>query len=128
MNTTTTNADRMPEPEEPHGHSVPEPHHAINYYAIFGLLVVLTVVTVAVAFVNIRSEVAKVLLALTIASVKAAAVAFYFMHLKFEGKLIYLILLLPLFLCFVLVFALIPDIVHGLPFDRMTPYPGPAQE
>ena len=119
---------RIGEPGEAHGHTVAEPHHAINYYAIFGLLVVLTAVTVAVAFIDIKSELAKVLLALTIASIKGAAVAFYFMHLKFEGKLIYLILLLPLFLCVVLVLALIPDIVHGLPFDRMTPYPGPKQE
>lgn len=129
MDTTTpATADRMQEPEEPHGHTVPEPHHAINYYAIFGLLVVLTVVTVAVAYIHIERELVKVLLALTIASIKAAAVAFYFMHLKFEGKLIYLILLLPVFLCIVLILSLIPDIVHGLPFNRMTPYPGPAQE
>jgi cytochrome c oxidase subunit 4 len=128
MDTTTNAADRMGEPEEAHGRSVPEPHHAINYYAIFGALTVLTVVTVAVAFIDIRSELVKVLLALTIASIKAAAVAFYFMHLKFEGKLIYLILFLPVFLCFVLVLALIPDIVHGLPFNRMTPYPGPGQQ
>ncbi len=125
---TTHTPDRMHEPEVPHGRSAPEPHHPINYYAIFTLLVVLTVVTVAVAFVEIRSELTKVLLALTIASVKAAFVALYFMHLKFEGKLIYLILLLPIFLCFVLVLGLIPDIVHGLPFNRMTPYPGPGQE
>ena len=128
MDTTTTTADgRMHEPEEPHGVSVPMPHHPVNYYAIFGLLVGLTVLTVAAAYIPTTSELVKVLIALTIASVKASAVALYFMHLKFEGKLIYLILLLPVFLCFVLVLALIPDIVHGLPVNRMTPYPGPEQ-
>jgi cytochrome c oxidase subunit IV len=101
---------------EPHGHSTAEPHHKVNYLAIFGLLVVLTIVTVAVAFLHIRSEIVKVLIALTIASVKAAFVALYFMHLKFEGKLIYLILALPIFLCAVLVVALIPDIVHTVQF------------
>ena len=35
------------------------------------------------------------------------------MHLNFDGKLIYLILLIPVFLCIVLVIALIPDIVHA---------------
>ena len=119
MDTTAATGDRMQEPEEPHGHSVPEPHHAINYYAIFGLLVVLTVVTVAVAFIDIKSELTKVLLALTIASIKAAAVCLYFMHLKFEGKLIYLILLLPVFLCFVLVLGLIPDVVHADTFMNL---------
>jgi len=103
---------------------VPTPHHKVNYLAIFVLLIVLTVVTVVVAFVHIESELTKVLVALSIASVKAAFVALFFMHLKFEGKLIYLILLVPVFLSVVLVVALIPDIVHGLPFDRLVPYPG----
>ena len=123
MDATATTADRH-DPEEPHGHTAPMPHHRVNYLAIFGLLVVLTVVTVAVAFVHLERELTKVLVALTIASVKAAFVALYFMHLKFEGKLIYLILLLPVFLCVVLVIALIPDIVHGLGFDVQPPYPG----
>ena len=109
---------------EAHGHTVAMPHHHVNYFAIFGLLVVLTIVTVAVAFVHIESELTKVLVALSIASIKAAFVALFFMHLKFEGKLIYLILLVPVFLSVVLVISLIPDIVHGLPFDVLPPYPG----
>ena len=128
MDTTTTPIDRGGAPEEPHGHGEPTPHHKVNYLAIFGLLCALTVVTVAVAFVHIQSEMVKVLLALLIASIKAAFVALYFMHLKFEGKLIYLILFLPVFLCVVLVVALIPDIVHGLPFERLVPYPGTVQK
>jgi cytochrome c oxidase subunit 4 len=103
-------------PDEPHGHTEPMPHHKVNYLAIFFLLVILTIVTVAVAFVHLEKELHKVLVALTIASIKAAFVALYFMHLKFEGKLIYLILLVPVFLCFVLVISLIPDIVHAPPF------------
>ena len=110
-----TNAapSRMGEPEEPHAVSVPMPHHKVNYLGIFILLCLLTVVTVAVAFVHIEREIVKVLVALTIASIKAAAVALFFMHLKFEGKLIYLILLVPVFLCVVLVVSLIPDVVHA---------------
>ena len=121
---TNVDTSRMGEPEEAHGHTVPTPHHHVPYFLIFGLLVVLTVVTVAVAFIEIRSEIAKVLLALFIASIKASAVAFFFMHLKFEGKLIYLILIVPLLLCVLLVVALIPDIIYHQPFDRMTPAPG----
>jgi cytochrome c oxidase subunit 4 len=52
-----------------------------------------------------------VLLALAIATVKGSLVALFFMHLKFEGKLIYLIFLVPLALCILLVCALIPDVV-----------------
>ena len=117
-------AGRMPEPEEPHGQTVPTPHHHVNYFAIFGTLVVLTIVTVAVAFVHVENELIKVLIALAIASVKAGCVALFFMHLKFEGKLIYLILIVPLLLCILLVCALIPDIVHGTPFNPVTPLPG----
>ena len=122
---TTHGANRIGDGhEEPHGHTEPMPHHSVPYFLIFGLLVVLTVITVAVAFIDIRSEIVKVLLALAIASVKASAVAFFFMHLKFEGKLIYLILIVPLLLCILLVVALIPDIVYGAPFNRMAPLPG----
>jgi len=100
-------------PTATHGESVPEPHHKVNYFAIFIFLVILTVVTVAVAFINIKSELAKVLLALTIASVKAAFVVLYFMHVKFEGKLIYLILIVPVTFCILLVVSLLPDITFG---------------
>ena len=124
METTAPAATNLNGPEEPHGHAAEAPHHKVNYVAIFGLLVVLTIVTVVVAFIHIEDELTKVLVALTIASIKAAFVALYFMHLKFEGKLIYLILFLPVFLCIVLVISLVPDIVHGLPFDQPAPYPG----
>ena len=96
---------------EAHGHTQAVPHHHVNYYGIFGLLVVLTIVTVAVAFIHIQSEAVKVLLALTIASIKAAFVALFFMHLKFEGKMIYFIVGVPLVLTVILVAALFPDIV-----------------
>ena len=116
------------EPEEPHGVTVPMPHHHVNYFAVFGTLVVLTIVTVAAAFIETDSELVKVLIALSIASVKAACVALFFMHLKFEGKLIYLILIVPLILCFLLVFALIPDVMHGPLFNppALAPHQLPA--
>ena len=125
MDTKTHGAGRMGNGhEEPHGHTETTPHHSVPYYLIFAVLVILTGITVGVAFLDIHNEIAKVLLALTIASIKASAVAFFFMHLKFEGKLIYLILVVPLLLCVLLVCALIPDIVYNTPFDRMTPLPG----
>ena len=102
---------RMPEPEEPHGVSVPMPHHHVNYYYIFFALVILTIVTVLVAFHRFESEVVNLLLALLVASIKATLVAMFFMHLKFEGKLIYLIFIVPLLLCVLVIVALIPDII-----------------
>jgi caa(3)-type oxidase subunit IV len=58
-----------------------------------------------------NSEAVNVLLALFVASIKASLVALFFMHLKFEGKLIYLIFLVPLALCILLIVALMPDLL-----------------
>jgi cytochrome c oxidase subunit 4 len=113
MSTANPPAGRIP--EEPHGVTVPMPHHHVNYLAIFAVLVVLTIVTVSVAFLDIHNELVKVLLALFIASVKGICVAMFFMHLKFEGKLIYLIFIVPLILCVLIVVALIPDVLLTKP-------------
>ena len=104
------------EPEEPHGTTVPMPHHHVNYYAIFAALIVLTVVTVLVAFHRFESEAVNLMLAMIIAATKATLVALFFMHLKFEGKLIYMIFIVPLILCVLMIVALIPDVLlpaHG---------------
>jgi cytochrome c oxidase subunit 4 len=108
----------------PHGHA-PEPHavgaalpvHPINYLLVFYALVALTVLTVLVGLKRFENELANVSLALLIASIKAICVARFFMHLKFEGKLIKLILFVPLGLTVLLVCALIPDIVMTHPFS-----------
>src|SRR3954471_14122052 len=106
------------EPEEPYGVSVPMPHHTVNYYAIFGALVVLTIVTVLVAFHRFHSEAINLLLAMIVAVSKATLVALFFMHLKFEGKLIYTIFIVPLMLCVLLTVALIPDVLLNHPSDH----------
>ena len=105
----TSAVSRMPEPE--HGHTEAAPHHEIPYGKVFVALVVLTVITVAVALHRFEVEAVNVLLALAVASVKGSLVALYFMHLKYEGKLIYLIFIVPLCFSVLLVCALIPDVV-----------------
>jgi cytochrome c oxidase subunit IV len=98
--------------DEPHDVSAPLPHHHVPYMAIFGTLVVLTIITVAIGiFMRFSSELVNVLLALLIASIKASLVSLFFMHLKFEGKLIYMIFIVPLLLCVLLVVALLPDLL-----------------
>src|SRR5262245_1294350 len=99
------------EPEEPHGTTVPTPHHAVNYYGIFFALVVLTIVTVAIAFHRFESEFVNLALAMVVATTKATLVASFFMHLKFEGKLVRMIFFIPLLLCVLMIVALIPDIL-----------------
>ena len=95
----------------PRGHSEATPHHKVNYVLIFVVLIILTVVTVAVAFKRFHDEWINLGIALLVASLKALLVARYFMHLKFEGKLIKLTLVFPILLCVIMVAALIPDIV-----------------
>ena len=98
--------------DEPHATSQPMPHHYVPYMAVFGALVVLTIVTVAIGiFLRFDNEIVNVLLALLIAATKASLVATFFMHLKFESKLILMIFLVPLALCVLLVVALFPDVV-----------------
>jgi len=65
--------------------------HAVNvrgYLAVFGALLVLTAVTVAVASLNL-SESTTVLVAVSIATIKASLVAMFFMHLKGEKPMVF---------------------------------------
>jgi len=55
------------------------------YYKILGVLLILTVVTVAVAQVDFGAF--NTIIAMAIASVKAFFVLAYFMHLKYDNKL-----------------------------------------
>ena len=89
-------------------------NHRPTYYKVFGALMVLTGITVAVAKIpagSISTNTA-LILAMAIASVKATMVALFFMHLKTEVKPIYIIVGVPLLLTAILVFALMPDISH----------------
>jgi cytochrome c oxidase subunit 4 len=60
------------------------------YVAIFAALMLLTAITVAVAFVDVG--VLNNIVALTIAVVKATLVILYFMHVRYSSKLTWLIL------------------------------------
>jgi cytochrome c oxidase subunit 4 len=61
------------------------------YVQVWAALVVLTVVTVTVAYVDMKHV--TVLTAMLIATAKAALVVLYFMHLRFEERLyLYMIL------------------------------------
>ena len=62
--------------------------HVKTYYMVFGALAVLTVVTVAVAYIHL-SIVPALIVALFIAMIKGGLVACYFMHLISEKKVIY---------------------------------------
>ena len=74
------------------------------YLAVFGVLMVLTVVTVGVSYLRLPIAMA-VLLALAIATLKASLVAAFFMHLKGERVLIYGLLGMTL-VCMAILFIL----------------------
>ena len=67
-------------------------HHIRIYIGVFIALAVLTVVTVAASYLDV-SMVPAIIIALVIASIKGCLVAGFFMHLKWEKKIIYYLLL-----------------------------------
>jgi cytochrome c oxidase subunit 4 len=83
--------------------------HIKLYYKIGAALLVLTVVTVGVSYIEFAVPLT-IFVALVIASTKGSLVATYFMHLIDERKGIYAILLLTTF--FFLVVILIPILGH----------------
>ena len=78
--------------------------HVKIYIIVFVSLMALTVVTVAVAFLDVPTPVA-VGLALIIASVKGSLVACYFMHLISEKKLILAVMVLTVIFFVALLFG-----------------------
>jgi cytochrome c oxidase subunit IV len=67
--------------EQSHDHILP----AGMYYGIFGALMVLTALTVGAAFVDLGFL--NIIVALTIAVVKASLVVLFFMHVKYGNRM-----------------------------------------
>jgi cytochrome c oxidase subunit 4 len=85
-----------------------EAHKHPNYMAIFWYLAILTVIELAVIYMPLAKFTIGVLLC-ALALGKAALVAMYFMHLKFEAKTLGWIAVTPLAIATLLVFVLLPD-------------------
>jgi cytochrome c oxidase subunit 4 len=66
-----------------------------TYYLVFLTLIVCTAITVAVSFVDLGSF--NVLAALGIAILKATLVVLFFMHVKYSGKLTWVVVAGSLF-------------------------------
>lgn len=84
-------------------HIIPQP----TYYKVFGALIVLTIITVAASRVDFGTF--NMIVAFTIATVKAVLVASIFMHLKYDDRMNRLILGSALFFLVVLYFFCILD-------------------
>lgn len=79
-----------------------------SYVVIFWWLGILTVLEIGAASLGIPTG-AKGALLVSMALGKAALVALYFMHLRFETRTLSLIAITPLVLCVFLLLMLMPD-------------------
>ena len=70
--------------------------HVKVYLGVFASLLVLTGLTVGIAFIDLGHEI-NIVFALLIATAKASLVGLFFMHLKWERKSIYSLLVLVFF-------------------------------
>jgi cytochrome c oxidase subunit IV len=84
--------------------------HVRVYITVFVALMALTLVTVAISYLDLSTPMA-VTLALFVATIKGSLVASYFMHLISEKKLIYAVLALTV--AFFVVLLALPVITHS---------------
>jgi cytochrome c oxidase subunit 4 len=78
-----------------------------TYIVVWGALIVLTTATVAVSYVHLGLM--NVVVALLVASVKASLVALFFMHLRYENRLVWAFALTPLFFLVLIVAGTLSD-------------------
>jgi caa(3)-type oxidase subunit IV len=83
-------------------------HAEPNYMGVFYWLAALTAIEVGVVYMPLTKLAVGAIL-VVLAFTKAALVALYFMHLKFERRTMLLIAATPVILCVGLMFMLIPD-------------------
>jgi caa(3)-type oxidase subunit IV len=83
-----------------------------NYMGVFWWLLALTVLEVIFASLPtgpMYPHIVKILILVSMAIGKAALVALYFMHLRFEVRTLGIIALTPMILCVFFLFMLMPD-------------------
>lgn len=78
-----------------------------TYIIVWIGLLALTAATVLVSYVNLGMG--NVVAALAIASLKASLVALYFMHLRYENRLVWAFALVPLFFLALIVCGTLAD-------------------
>ncbi len=85
-----------------------ESHHHVNYFLVFMALCVCTGLSVAFDVIEM-SPTLLVIAVLAVAVAKASFVMTYFMHLKFEGRWKFIVLMPTAILSIGLMIALAPD-------------------
>jgi cytochrome c oxidase subunit 4 len=82
-------------------------HAEPNYISIFWWLLALTIVEIAIIYMPMARLFINILL-VGFALAKAALVAMYFMHLRFERLTLSMIAVTPLIICLFLILMLLP--------------------
>lgn len=102
-------------------------HPKINYVKIWGILLILLFVSILGPMIGIKWL--TLITAFGVAVVKALMVCGNFMHLKFEKKIAWYILITILALMFLFFFAVAPDVMKhkGNNWVRPSPQPLPVQ-
>jgi len=80
------------------------------YVAVAVALYILTFITVWAAGIDL-GKILNTIIALSIASVKASLVALFFMHLKYESKLLWFMILIPIIILLILLTLPILDVI-----------------
>ena len=84
-------------------------HATKTYTKVLGALAVLTAVTVWIASKDLGSKGANVTVGLIVAVLKASLVVMIFMHLRHEKKEWIWLVIFPLILVMIMIFANLPD-------------------
>lgn len=88
-----------------------EEHHP-PYVGIYFILVILTGLSILIAQIIPKHYVPPFVF--TISTVKALLIALFYMHLKYEGKLIISLAVIPVLLTVLILLVLMPDIATVL--------------
>lgn len=91
--------------------TVSDKHHQPNYAAVFWSLFFLTMFEIAAANLPF-TKIFIILILLALAIVKAGLVALFYMHLKYEKYVIYVIVIFPLILAVILTVSVLLDKVQ----------------
>jgi len=78
-----------------------------TYIIVWIALLILTVLTWGISYINLGMG--NVAVALLIASLKAALVALFFMHLRYENRLVWAFALVPLLFLALIIFGTLAD-------------------
>jgi cytochrome c oxidase subunit IV len=79
----------------------PTEHHVVSYKFLFGIwlgLIILTAMTVMISVMGTNLVAFSVVTAMVIASAKVTVVANYFMHLKYDNKVLTILMAITIFL------------------------------